>query len=423
MSNYVATVVKLGPLKKHPNADRLQLASIFGNTVIVGLEQEEGDLGVFFPVETQLSEEYAVNNDLIRRKDVNGKQVGGFLEESRRIKALKLRGIPSMGMWLPIKSLDYISRKEVGDQYEEGDEFEKIGNHEICCKYVPKIKQTPGSGKGERGKKSRESRIIENQFRFHFDTAQLGKNIWRIASTDLISITCKLHGTSAIAANVLTKRKISLLGKIAKVLGVPVQESVYDAVYASRRVIKNEFIESKEHYYDEDLWSRVGKEHFGGKLHAGETVYYEIVGYTEQGSFIQKGYDYRCEVGKSRVYVYRITRTASDGTVVELQWNQVKARCAELGVAHMPEIYYGLAGDLFGGMEDPEQTLQLLKSLYVNDQDSEYCELKVPEEGICLRKDGLEPEIYKLKSFRFLEYETKQLDANIVDIETDDSSI
>ena len=43
---------------------------------------------------------------------------------------------------------------------------------------------------------------------------------------------------------------------------------------------------------------------------------------------------------------------------------------------------------------------------------------KVPEEGICVRKEGLVIEIFKLKSFRFLEKESKQLDKGEVDIET-----
>lgn len=234
MGNYSATVVRLGPLTKHPNADKLQLANIFGNTVIVGLDDREGDLGVYFPIETQLSEEFCKENDLIRRKDAAGKAAGGMLADNRRVRAIKLRGIPSMGLWLDITALSYL-----GSLVDEGDTFEKIGDREICCKYVPKGNM-PGSGKKTKeGRKPRKSRIIPDQFRFHFDTAQLGKNVHKISPTDLISLTWKMHGTSAICGNVLTKKKLGLLARLAKKIGINVSDNEYNYVYASRRVIKN----------------------------------------------------------------------------------------------------------------------------------------------------------------------------------------
>ncbi len=47
------------------------------------------------------------------------------------------------------------------------------------------------------------------------------------------------------------------------------------------------------------------------------------------------------------------------------------------------------------------------------------CAAQVPEEGIVLRKETLFAfESYKLKSFRFLERETKLLDAGTEDLES-----
>ena len=42
-------VVKITELRKHTNADRLQIATIFGNSVIVSLDTHIGDMGVYFP--------------------------------------------------------------------------------------------------------------------------------------------------------------------------------------------------------------------------------------------------------------------------------------------------------------------------------------------------------------------------------------
>ena len=53
-----------------------------------------------------------------------------------------------------------------------------------------------------------------------------------------------------------------------------------------------------------------------------------------------------------------------------------------------------------------------------NEKDCFMCTNKVPEEGIVIRKERLIGcESYKLKSFRFLEWETKQLDNNESNIE------
>jgi hypothetical protein len=222
--------------------------------------------------------------------------------------------------------------------------------------------------------------------------------------------------------NVLVKRKLNLLEKLlAKFL--PIKDSQYEYIYASRRVIKNEFMDAKQHFYSYDLWQEVGKQFFEGKLHAGEQVYYEIVGYLKDGGYIQKPFDYQCSPGELKIFVYRITQTSPDGTVTELQWNQVKQRCNQLFVPHVPEKYYGRACDLFPYLRVEEHWnenyFEALKTNFVYDQDSEFCNNRVPEEGICVRKEGLDIEVFKLKSFRFLEAETKSLDAGTVDVETE----
>lgn len=430
MSNYSATVVRISNLRPHTNADRLICTNIFGNNVIVGKETQIGDLGLFFPLESQIGKEFAEANDLLRRKDADGKPAGGMFDDNRRVRAQKFRGEQSMGFWIPMESLIPFSGKigKVIDPFPEGSEIEKIGDYIVSQKYIPRNSRMPGAGGRKEGRKPRESRIIPDQFRFHFDTAQLGKNIHKLKPTDLVVITWKLHGTSAIAAHVLVKRSLSWLEKLLKKF-VSIVDTQYDYVYASRRVVKNEFQETKDHYYGTDLWSDVGKQHFEGKLHTGETIYYEIVGYTKDGAPIQKDFDYKCLNGENKVFVYRITQTAVDGSVIELQWNQLKERCAELGVEHVPEIMYGEA-DLFAGAGEAtgfdldawqKQYLEFLRQKFVYDQDSQFCMNKVPEEGVCVRKEGLDIEVFKLKSFRFLEYETKSLDKGEVDIETEQS--
>lgn len=448
MSNYAASVVRIKEIRPHSNADRLVCTNIEGNNVIVGKETQPGDLGLFFPLEAQIGQEFAEKNDLIRRKDENGKPAGGMFDNNRRVRAQQFRGEKSMGFWISIKSLDNLERG-FSEKVKEGDIIEDLGKYSISRKYVVKVPDHEAMGFRKRGRQPRESKIIPGQFHFHLDTEQLGRNIHKINPNDLVVLTWKLHGTSAIVSNCLTKRKMGFFDKLASIVGINVEKSHYEYIYASRRVIKNEFAETKQHFYGHDLWSEIGKEHFDGKLHTGESVYYEIVGYTKGGSYIQKDFDYGCAPMKQiihvlpttddvlegryakpieqvstpqhKVFVYRITMTAEDGTVTELQWNQVKARCNEIGVPHVPEIYYGVAGGIFT-VDEPsgnwgDDVLDFLRAAYVHDQDSQFCANKVPEEGIVLRKEGLNIECYKLKSFRFLSMETGQLDKGETNIE------
>lgn len=58
MSEHVGYVVQINELHPHSNADRLQITTIFGASVIVDLSVKLGDLGIYFPIDLQLSEEY-----------------------------------------------------------------------------------------------------------------------------------------------------------------------------------------------------------------------------------------------------------------------------------------------------------------------------------------------------------------------------
>ena len=102
-SGYITTLKDLRP---HPNADRLQLGTVFGNQVIVSLEYKEGDVGLYLPTDGKLGVEYAEKNNLVRKKDAEGNEIGGYLDpDKRHIRSLKLRGEFSDGLFMPLSSL------------------------------------------------------------------------------------------------------------------------------------------------------------------------------------------------------------------------------------------------------------------------------------------------------------------------------
>ena len=143
---YCAYVTRIHNLRKHTNADRLLCGECFGNTVIVDLGTDPDQLGVYFPTDGKLGLDFAQKNDLLRRKDENGAPAGGYLDpEKRNIKALKLRGEKSDGLFLPLSCLaSFTDIKKL----QEGDTISVLNGITICEKYIPAVKRASGSGGG-----------------------------------------------------------------------------------------------------------------------------------------------------------------------------------------------------------------------------------------------------------------------------------
>ena len=303
-----------------------------------------------------------------------------------------------------------------------GTEFDYFNDIEICKKYVP---ANTGRGiltKGNKKAVSKISRLLENQFRLHNDTENLRRNIDKINPDDYIGIHYKKHGTSWVVGNVLVKKSLKWYEKLAKKIGFNIQDKEYDIIYSSRKVVKNQYeTKNSNHFYGYDLWQDI-KDKVYDKIPKGYTLYGECVGFTKDGAYIQSGYDYSCPLNEFKIYIYRITVTNEDGFVIELEDRQIEEFCEKFGLNYKDTfIYYGKAKNLYPKLNTEqhwhENFLKNLERDY-NDKDCYMSVNKVPEEGIVVRKQKLfHYEAYKLKSARFLEFETKQLDKGEVDIE------
>lgn len=472
-NDYCATVVAIKTKVQLPKCDNVVAAMIFGNSVIVGKDTPEGEVGLFFPVETQLSHEFLSKNNLYRHQELNADQEKkGYFEDSRRIRAVKFRGYPSEGFFIPIESLTNLGLKTLP---EIGQEFNVIEGIQICEKYIPKserVKQVQGQKKPKKAA-VKISRLVDNQFRLHPDTAQLKKNIHEIHPDDMISMSSKWHGTSFVVGNVLTVKPLKWKNRLAKRLGVEVEEQVYDSIWSSRKVVKgvtsyletfsgnlkSKFrrallslwlpgflktkLQNKENayqsifgkgpgFYGYDLWEEI-KNQIHDLLPKGVTVYGEAVGYLNTGKCIQKGYHYGAKPNTFDIYIYRVTYTNPDGFVFEFSWPQMTEFCATRGLKMVKEFFYGYAKDVFPDLmltctgEDwlekwQEAFLTELLACKAFDMGDVKCKAnnyEVPAEGLVLRKDFLQRcEAFKLKNFSFLSHETAELDKGEVDIET-----
>lgn len=110
--------------------------------------------------------------------------------------------------WKPNLDLSDIE-SHINEQFDTIDDELFI---KVYVPYTPPQQQPSGDRKlRKRNKKiKRMSRMVEGEFSFHFDTNQFNNNVWRFSPNDIVTISLKEHGTSAIFANILVKHPIVL---------------------------------------------------------------------------------------------------------------------------------------------------------------------------------------------------------------------
>lgn len=373
----VGYITELKNVRKHPNADRLLLGDCFGNTVCVSTDYKEGQLGIYFQSGLQLSENFCNVNNLVRRKDENGNDVGGYLDPIKRnIKAISLRGEKSDGLFLPIEALDYCFEDDKAiNHFSRGDTVDIVNGKEICCKYIPKNSFPSNKRKNKNNSKSKRKVDIAPTFFEHVDTDQLAYNLNAFKPGDLIEITLKMHGTSQRTGYLkvfkgykcknkfeqfylnflekeehLTKFEQKIYDLIIK-QATPIYD--WDYISGTRRTVLDNF---EGGFYGSNAFRKTHAEHFEGKLHKGETVYYEVTSFTDTGVPIMgKGkvpkeaqdiygkemiFHYGLNKG-SDLYVYRMTMTNEDGEVVEYTPDFMRYRCEQIGVKTVPVFWKG----------------------------------------------------------------------------------
>lgn len=428
--NYLAKIIEIKNLRKHSNADKLQIFTVDGNNVITGLDAKEGDIGVYFPLECAIDAEFLAAINSFREPERNlDKDARGFFEYHGRVKALKLRGEKSEGYYVPAEAFCEALNMDTSDLPEVGTEFDNTtDNYTLVKKYIPKGERTPREPSSSKTKAKENSVLIDGQFRFHEDTNQLGKNMHQVNPEDIITLTYKLHGTSFVSSRILCKRKLSLLERVAKFFGVKVVEEEYRNIYSSRKVVKNDKVnKTQNHYYKYDLWEEIN-DRVKDLLPEGVTVYGEAVGFTKDGAYIQKDYDYGCKPNhesepRMKLFIYRATYTSPTGKVLEFSWTQIKEFCTKYGLNSVPLLYHGKAKHLFPINEEHhwhDTFLEKLKEVYL-EKNCWMCIKNIPAEGLTLRIDKAEWTTFKLKSFRFLEKESKNLDTGEIDMETQEA--
>ena len=380
---YKAYITALTNVRPHGNADRLQLADVFGNTVCVSLDYYEGQPVVYFPTDGQLSVEFAEKNNLLRKKDDAGNNCGGYMDPVKRnVTAIRLRGEKSDGLVLPLSCLNYCyAHGDASIELRVGDVIDGVVNgHDICQKYIPRTNHRQGHV--SEGNRTRKKRVATAPlFAEHADTEQLAYNLGAFKVGDEIEISLKMHGTSQRTGYlpVFKGYKRTFLDWLVRREGKPIYDWGY--VSGTRRVVLENY---EGGFYGDNTFREQHSKMFEGKLNKGETVYYEVVGFTTSGAPIMGSVDnkkmqdkefikqygatttfsYGCnpdgkkimygkdadghysipvEVPQSDIYVYRMTITNEDGFVVEYTPDFMRYRCEQMGVKCVPVFFKGTA--------------------------------------------------------------------------------
>ena len=436
--NYLAKIVKIENFTPHPDPEttRLKVTHIDGFNLVVGIDSQPG-IYVYFPTSCEINPQLLAYGNLYKHSEKNNhpEDKPGFFEDNGRVKAIRLRGVVSEGFLMEwdvfnnflVDNLNKTIEPEINKEFN----CIKEDNKEvwICKKYIVKTSIPQPKGVSRYQKRVKKfNRVIDTQFRFHYETSQLRKIPTFIQPNDLISVTSKIHGTSHISAYVLCKRPTKWWKFWDKV------DTVYDYLYSSRSVIKNANYNptKKQGYYGCDVWY-YANEYLKPFLQRGMTIYAEIVGFLPNGGYIQKNYDYGCIPPKNeqdykpevnfKVRVYRITLTNVDGQVHEFSAREVQQYCKQNGLIPVEEFYYGYAKDLYPELNTSEHWQENFIDKLANDKnfymelDSPDCSNKVPHEGIVIKKEDMIPAATKLKCFAYLNKEQQALDAGEANIE------
>jgi RNA ligase (TIGR02306 family) len=420
---YKAVVCKLKNVRSHPNADKLNLAQVANYQIIISKEFQEGDLGIYFPTDGQLSHEHCMSTRLYRKDPSTNEPMGGFFRPNRKVETIKLRGEYSNGFWQPIESFAWCGPNKL----KNGDEITHINGHLLCEKYyTPATRRQMGNKKQ---KKKAKISIDFPGFKQHFDTSQLRTNIKRIPEDAIIIITTKLHGTSGRTGRHLSSVRgknwfWNLVNKFKK--------PEWKYVSGSRRVTFVNKIEDS-YYKKTDFRDIIHRKIKSVGLHKGETLYYEIVGYQDndiplmgvyntENKDLTKQYgknivfSYGCSTDKGGdlgqkydIYIYRITYTSLDGYEIDLSWPQMVRRAGQLGFKTVPHLETFVL----------QNKIDLVEKCRLYAAGADPIEKTHPIEGVVVRVEHpLLIDFFKWKSDEFCELENiRKNDDQYVDLE------
>ena len=275
-NNSVCYVARIGEIVPIPGADNIEVALAGGwQAIIKKGEYKVDDLVVVATTDAVIPEDLS---------DAIG--VTNYLRKGQRVRTIKLRGMYSECLIIPITYVQGVKR------VEGIDVMDMLG----IFKYEPPAVQIQlASGKKIRYQKN-------PNFHVYHKFPNLKNVPGMFTEEDNVQITRKMHGTNS-RYGIVKKLKLSFWDRVKKFFRLADEWIEYEYVYGSHNVEKGS---DSQGFYDTDVWMRVAdkfdlkeklwhifkvaKSTGAYNIENGIVIYGEIF-----GPGIQKNYDYGLE--------------------------------------------------------------------------------------------------------------------------------
>ena len=341
MSDYKVPYTKVLSVQSHPNADRLDICTVYGFQVVTQKDKYKvNDSVIYVPIDSILSEKLEI---ILFPPDSKIKL------NKRRVRQIRIRKATSQGMLVDPKEIESF----VNPEYLK-EEQDLSGILEIT-KYEPPQRKNAGP-KGQ----IKRNKPLENP-RFHkyggVDNIKWYPNFFEGQE---VVIQEKLHGSNCRASYIKSAPN-TLWKKVKKLFGLLPK---YEYCYGSNNVQLQERPKYIGFYEDNVYGTVLNKVDAFNKLKPGETIFGELI-----GPGIQKNYDYGHE--EYHFVLFDVKVEKEDGSQEYLDPDQVEAYAKERGFDFVPVLYRGIFN------------AALAKDLSMG--SSVYCPKQKVREGIVIR--------------------------------------
>lgn len=406
-----AIVAKITEVIEIPGANTIHIAKVLGENVVVTKEWGVGFVGILFPVDVQLSEEFARVNNLHRHSNLNAdNNVKGFFEDNRRVRAQPFMKIKSEGFFVDTSAFEYLGKLK----FEVGQTFDELSGKRVCEKY---INEETKKNKAQ----SQTGKIVKKNstpfFDKHVDSEQFKHYAQNIPAGSLLSFHAKVHGTSARMAYTQVVSPLPKWKEFVNRFAPIFKDREYDYVVGTRNVVISDG--SKEGFHGSEGFRFDVMNEIKPFLEKGMTVYGEIAGFANQRpimpdhsvealkdkAFTKKygktvTYKYGCKDHEYRFHVYRITYTNAEGVNVDFSQKQLEKWCDARGILRTLDVHPQVVYD-----GDVEKLRELVYSLTERPEllTEDYIDPSQVIEGIIIRVDNgnIKPDFFKNKSYAF----------------------
>ena len=154
MSKLIVEICSIKSVDEHPNADRLEVLTIKGWQVVAQKGMKVGDLVVFIPPDAILPESLHDFLAITKYCAELPKKPDGTRPTQRRVKAARLRGIPSYGTIMTLDSFCEHVAKSAFCSVKTPEEWGLVEGLDVCenlhiTKWEPPVKCNAGDAEHE----------------------------------------------------------------------------------------------------------------------------------------------------------------------------------------------------------------------------------------------------------------------------------